>query len=215
MNFLAHLLLGPHEAQQAVGSLLGDFVKGPMGSIELPRPVREGIWLHRQIDGFTDRHELVLRSKARISPQRRRYAGIMVDMFYDHLLARHWQKFSGQTLDDFTEQMYQAVRAQQALLPERAKRVLLRMAQEDWLSSYAQLENMHRALNNMAQRLRPGNTLVGSVHELEADYAGFEADFLEFMPLVISFAKDSLRSENTRPEKVRQGVFFRGAGRQP
>lgn len=207
MNFLAHLLLGPHEAQQAVGSLLGDFVKGPMGSIELPRPVREGIWLHRQVDGFTDRHELVLRSKARISPQRRRYAGIMVDMFYDHLLARHWQKFSRQALDDFTEQMYQAVRAQQALLPERAKRVLLRMAQEDWLSSYAQLDSMHSALNNMSRRLRPGNTLVGSVYELEADYAGFEADFFEFMPQVVGFAKDSLRNKHTLQGEGLQGVL--------
>lgn len=101
MNFLAHLLLGPHEAPQAVGSLLGDFVKGPMDSIALPEGVREGIWLHRQIDGFTDRHELVARSKERVSRQRRRYAGIMVDMFYDHLLARHWQRFSGQPLDEF------------------------------------------------------------------------------------------------------------------
>lgn len=190
MNFLAHLLLGPHEAQQAVGSLLGDFVKGPMDSIALPRPVREGIWLHRQIDAFTDRHELVARSKARVSPERRRYAGIMVDMFYDHLLAAHWPRFSRQSLDAFTEQMYQAVRTQQRYLPERARYVLLRMAQEDWLSSYAELDNMHTALNNMARRLRPGNTLTGSVHELEANYAGFEADFLEFMPQVMQFADD-------------------------
>lgn len=195
MNFLAHLLLGPHDAQRAVGSLLGDFVKGPMDSIALPRAVREGIWLHRQIDGFTDRHALVARSKARVSPQRRRYASIMVDMFYDHLLASHWHRFSGQSLDEFTEQMYRAVRAQQALLPERARHVLLRMAQEDWLSSYAQLENMHTALNNMARRLRPGNTLAGSVHELEENYAGFEADFLEFMPLVIDFASQKHEGE--------------------
>lgn len=189
MNFLAHLLLGPHEAQQAVGSLLGDFVKGPMSSIELPEPVLEGIWLHRQIDGFTDRHELVARSKARVSPQRRRYAGIMVDMFYDHLLARHWQRFSGQSLDEFTGQMYQAVRMQEALLPERARTVLLRMAKEDWLSSYAELANMHTALNNMSRRLRPGNALKGSVCELEQEYENFETDFLAFMPEVIEFAR--------------------------
>ncbi len=191
MNFLAHLLLGPSEPQLALGSLLGDFVKGPLASIELPGQVRQGIWLHRQIDGFTDRHALVERSRERVSPLRRRYAGIMVDMFYDHLLAKNWLRFSEQPLDMFTARMYRALRAQQALMPERARPVLMRMAQEDWLGSYSELASMHLALNNMARRLRPGNALAGSACELERDYEGFEADFLAFMPQVIEFAQDS------------------------
>lgn len=189
MNFLAHLRLGPQDPQLALGGLLGDFVKGPMGSIALPESVRQGIWLHRSIDAFTDRHPLVAQSKARVSSERRRYAGIMVDMFYDHLLARHWQHFAEQPLADFTEQMYQAVLTQQALMPERARTVLVRMATEDWLGSYAELQNLHLALNNMSRRLRPGNRLPGAVHELERDYSGFEADFMEFMPEIIGFAE--------------------------
>lgn len=188
MNFLAHLRLGPDEPQQALGGLLGDFVKGPIASIALPDPVRQGIWLHRSIDAFTDRHPLVARSKARVTGERRRYAGIMVDMFYDHLLAHHWEHFAEQTLAEFTGRMYQAVLTQQELMPERARRVLVRMAQEDWLSSYAELPNLHLALNNMARRLRPGNPLPGAVDELERHYQGFEADFMAFMPEVIDFA---------------------------
>lgn len=189
MNFLAHLRLGPDEPQQALGGLLGDFVKGPVGAIELPDSVRQGIWLHRSIDAFTDRHPLVARSKARVTGERRRYAGIMVDMFYDHLLARHWEQFADESLASFTGRMYQAVLAQQALMPERARRVLVRMAEDDWLSSYAQLPNLHLALNNMSHRLRPGNPLPGAVDELENDYRGFEADFMAFMPEVIDFAE--------------------------
>ena len=189
MNFLAHLRLGPADPQLALGGLLGDFVKGPLDSIALPEAVLQGIWLHRRIDAFTDRHPLVARSKARVTAERRRYAGIMVDMFYDHLLARHWQQFAEQPLADFTAQMYRSVLAQQALMPERARSVLVRMAQQDWLGSYAQLQNMHLALNNMARRLRPGNRLPGAVDELESHYAAFEADFLAFMPQVIGFAE--------------------------
>lgn len=189
MNFLAHLRLGPDEPQQALGGLLGDFVKGPISSIALPDSVRQGIWLHRSIDAFTDRHPLVARSKARVTGERRRYAGIMVDMFYDHLLARHWAQFDDQSLNHFTARMYRAVLTQQALMPERARTTLVRMAEEDWLGSYAELQNLHMALNNMARRLRPGNRLPGSVDELERDYQGFEADFLEFMPEVIEFAE--------------------------
>lgn len=192
MNFLAHLRLGPDEPQQALGGLLGDFVKGPMTSIVLPEPVRQGIWLHRSIDAFTDRHPLVARSKARVTGERRRYAGIMVDMFYDHLLAHHWEQFADQSLDEFTSRMYQVVLAQQALMPTRARAVLVRMAEEDWLGSYAQLQNLHLALNNMARRLRPGNPLPGAVDELEENYQGFEADFLQFMPEVIDFAESQV-----------------------
>ena len=188
MNFLAHLHLGPTDPQMALGGLLGDFVKGSVATMDLPDSVRQGIWLHRRIDAFTDQHPLVLRSKARVSDGRRRYAGIMVDMFYDHLLVRHWRRFADQPLALFTAQMYQAVLDQQALMPERARTVLVRMAREDWLGSYADLQNLHLALNNMARRLRPGNRLPGAVAELETHYPHFEADFLRFMPEVSDFA---------------------------
>ena len=209
MNFLAHLRLGPDEPQQALGGLLGDFVKGPVGAIALPDPVRQGIWLHRSIDAFTDRHPLVARSKARVTSERRRYAGIMVDMFYDHLLARHWTDFADESLARFTRRMYQAVLAQQALMPERARRVLVRMAEDDWLSSYAELPNLHLALNNMSRRLRPGNPLPGAVDELERDYQGFEADFMAFMPQVIDFAEAQVAA--LRASADWQGLLAPGA----
>ena len=189
MNFLAHLRLGPDDPQLALGGLLGDFVKGTVSSMQLPEQVRQGVWLHRRIDAFTDQHPLILQSKRRVSDERRRYAGIMVDMFYDHLLVRHWPLFADQPLERFTARMYQAVLAQQELMPERARAVLVRMAREDWLSSYAHLTNLHSALDNMSRRLRPGNSLPGAVHELERDYPHFEADFLQFMPDVIQFAE--------------------------
>ena len=152
--------------------------------------MRGGIWLHRRIDGFTDSHALVLQSKARISPARRRFAGIMVDMFYDHLLARHWQQFSDQTLADFSQQAYRHLLQQRALIPTNAWPVIRHMSEHDWLTSYAHLPHLHRALDNMAKRLRRVNALPGSAAELEADYAAFEQDFFDFMPQVQAFAAD-------------------------
>lgn len=190
MNFLAHLYLGPREPQHLLGSVLGDFVKGPVGKLELPTHVREGIWLHRQIDAYTDAHPLVHRSKARVSPGRRRFAGIMVDMFYDHLLASHWQRFDEAPLEHFTRSAYADLLINQHLMPEHARLVIGRMASHDWLGSYQRLEILHQALDNMARRLTRQNTLPGGVFELEADYAGFEADFLAFMPQVMAFADD-------------------------
>lgn len=189
MNFLAHVMLSPPNPELVLGGLLGDFVKGPLSAIDLPEQVCHGIWLHRKIDSFTDRHPLFLRSKRRVSNERRRYAGIMVDMFYDHLLARHWEQFHDQSLESFTRQLYRELEGRQELLPVQARTILLRMASEDWLSSYAELPSLHQALDNMSRRrLRPGNRLLGSVAELEDAYIGFEDDFLGFMPQVMDYA---------------------------
>lgn len=188
MNFLAHLFLGPRAPEQALGSLLADFVRGPVSSLELPPGVRQGIWLHRRIDSFTDAHPLVAQSRSRVSPERRRYAGIMIDMFYDHLLARHWNRFADQSIEAFTGHMYPVLRAQRAVIPPDAWRVIDHMTEHDWLGSYARMESLHRALDNIALRLRRTNPLPGSARELEENYAGFEADFLEFMPQVMAFA---------------------------
>lgn len=189
MNFLAHLLLGSQSPEQALGSMLGDFVKGPVHRLELPEPVREGIVLHRRIDSFTDAHPLVLQSKARVSSRRRRFAGILVDMFYDHLLARHWSRFADRQLDDFTRDVYRQLLAQREWMPERAWTVVHYMSEQDWLSSYAELTHLHRAVDNMARRLRRDNPLPGGVAELEAAYEAFEADFLAFMPELQRYAE--------------------------
>jgi acyl carrier protein phosphodiesterase len=190
MNYLAHLFLGPKDPEQALGSLLGDFVRGPVHSLDLPQGVREGIWLHRRIDAFTDAHPLVRRSRERVSAERRRYAGIMIDMFYDHLLAKHWRAFSDQPLEHFTRDIYSLLLEQQAVIPEQAWPVISRMAEQDWLSSYARLTSLHRALDNISLRLKRSNPLPGSAQELELDYAGFEADFMAYMPLAIGYAAD-------------------------
>ena len=189
MNFLAHLYLGPQEPPQALGSMLGDFVKGPVHALQLPQGVKEGVWLHRRIDSFTDAHPFVQRSKRRVSPSRRRFAGIMVDMFYDHLLAVHWDSFNAVPLGDFTRQAYSALLAQREVIPATAWPVISRMAEHDWLGSYAELGNLHMALDNMARRFRRETTMPGAVFELEALYSDFESDFLAFMPEVQRFAE--------------------------
>jgi acyl carrier protein phosphodiesterase len=189
MNFLAHLFLGPQDPQQALGSVLGDFVRGPVAKLELPQGVREGIWLHRRIDSFTDAHPLITVSKTRVSAERRRYAGIMIDMFYDHLLARHWDSFADQSIEEFTRGIYPLLLKQRDVIPANAWPVISRMAEHDWLTRYARLSSLHQALDNIALRLRHSNPLPGSADELERDYAGFEADFLAFMPQVIAFSR--------------------------
>lgn len=89
MNFLAHTVLAGIDEADRIGGLLGDFIKGPLPA-GLPPALASGVALHRAIDGYADRHPAFLASRARISSRRRRVAGVLVDLFYDHLLARDW-----------------------------------------------------------------------------------------------------------------------------
>src|SRR5262245_27623584 len=107
--------------------MMGDFVKGPLAGRYAPAITR-GLILHRSIDTYTDAHALVARSRARISAARRRYAGILVDLFYDHYLARHWSDYAATALDEFTAHVYSTLLTRRELLPERLRAIALSMA---------------------------------------------------------------------------------------
>lgn len=188
MNYLAHLYLSVPTEEAWLGSLLGDFVKGPLDG-RYGEAITRAIALHRRIDVFTDAHPMVLESKSRISAPRRRFAGVMIDMFYDHFLAKNWEEFHDEPLGTFTARVYGILSRHHATLPERLQAVAPRMAQWDWLGSYAEVGSIYTALNRMGQRLRRENRLLNSTDELVENYAEFEADFRAFMPEVAAFAR--------------------------
>ncbi|GAB7126837.1 ACP phosphodiesterase [Silvimonas sp. JCM 19000] len=188
MNYLAHALLGGPSAADKTGALLGDFVKGHLPGA-LPLELARGVALHRSIDAFTDAHPLFARSRERISSARRRYAGIMVDMFYDHLLARHWAELGVGELALFAQSVYGALDEHAAWLPPRLASIAPRMRQFDWLTAYRELSAVRQAIDSMSvHRLSQPNALAGAADELEHAYAGFEADFLAFWPEVCNHA---------------------------
>ena len=190
MNFLAHALLAGDANADRIGGLMGDFVKGllPAG---LPPDLASGVALHRAIDSFADRHPAFIASRARISPLRRRVGGVLVDLFYDHLLARDWASLAPGTLDQFTTLLYSALADYTTLLPDRAQEVAHLMRAHDWLGSYRHVAAVGQAIDRMAvYRLRRANTLGGGIEEFLADPEGFSTDFRQFLPDALAFAAD-------------------------
>jgi acyl carrier protein phosphodiesterase len=188
MNFLAHAFLARDDADLMLGSLMGDFVKGPLDDRYGPA-IKHGLILHRSVDTYTDAHALVARSRARIGPARRRYAGILVDLFYDHYLARNWNEYTNVPLDRFTESVYANLLARSGLLPERLQRIAPHMARTDWLGSYRDTAAVGEALDRIGTRLKRGNGLLGSLEDLVENYAGLEEDFRAFFPDAMQFAQ--------------------------
>lgn len=184
MNYLAHVFLSDHTPEGVVGALLGDFVKGAVGA-PYSAPVREAILLHRAIDRYTDAHASVRASCALVSPERRRFAGIMVDVFYDHFLARHWSRYGAVPLKNFSREVYTILLHHRAGFPERLQRLLPYMIADDWLGSYRELWAIDAALNGIARRFKRfprAQQLMAAVEELEQNYSRFEDHFLAFFP---------------------------------
>jgi acyl carrier protein phosphodiesterase len=190
MNYLAHLHLGGQRPAQLLGSLYGDFVKGPLPGRFTPE-LEASIQLHRSIDSFTDAHPLIKDAVARFPTQRRRYAGIVLDVFFDHCLARDWALYAEQPLDVFTGSFYRILTAE-ADLPERLARIAPHMAAHDWLGSYREFEVLEQVLGGISRRLSRPEGLAGAMQELQALYQPLSADFAEFYPLLQDFAQAAL-----------------------
>ena len=167
---------------------MGDFVKGPLSGHH-GSEITRALALHRRIDTYTDGHLVVRQSRHRVSAARRRFAGVLVDMFYDHFLARHWDEYHDVPLERFTARVYSALHEHHALLPERLRDIAPRMAAADWLGSYRHVEAVGLALDGMSQRLKRGNALRHSSEELLAHYDAFDGDFRTFFPDVVRFAR--------------------------
>jgi acyl carrier protein phosphodiesterase len=186
MNYLAHLHLGGPQPGQLLGSLYGDFVKGPLGGRYAP-PIEAAIQLHRRIDAFTDSHPLVRAACARFPAERRRYAGILLDLFFDHCLACHWGDYADEPLPRFTARVYRVLEGE-AALPGRLALIAPRMAAQDWLGSYREFAVLERVLLNMQRRLSRPEGLEGALVELERLYPLLLEDFRRFYPELMAFA---------------------------
>lgn len=163
-------------------------MKGRLTNEFTPRVTR-GIRLHRRIDAYTDRHPSVLQMKGLMSPGRRRFAGIILDIGFDHFLSCHWQQFSDQALRPFIDSIYQTLGRHESLMPPGLRNIAPRMIEDDWLGCYATLEGTGEILNRVARRFRRKNPLRGSVDEIERNYESLEAGFLRMFPEIIDYAQ--------------------------
>ncbi len=188
MNYLAHLHLGGQRPGQLLGSLYGDFVKGRLQGQYDPE-IEAAIQLHRSIDVFTDRHPLVDVSLSRFSTTRRRYAGIVLDVFFDHCLARDWTLYADRPLALFTSDVYRVLTAE-SQLPERLAKIAPHMVANDWLGSYREFEVLEQVLRGISRRLTRPEELAGAMQELRVLYEPLSEDFKLFYPQLQDFAQN-------------------------
>lgn len=178
MNYLAHFHLAYGDHDLMIGALLGDFVKGPLRGGHI-RPVENGIILHRRIDAFTDRHQLLKHSHQEFEPVFRRYSGIMTDVVFDHFLSKHWEKFHPQPLVDFSEEVFKLLR-NNPVLSAPAQKMADALDRNKLFALYRDWDTVNSALTHIGQRLKGVNPLDTAAHELHRHYTMLEETFFEF-----------------------------------
>ena len=190
VNYLAHAWLARHSDDAILGAILGDFVFGQSGLQDWPPAVRAEIVRHRRIDLYTDAHPAVVVARGLFDDAGlRRYAGIVLDVHFDHCLARHWSRWNDTPLGDFTARVYRVLLARRDALPPRLHAIAPRMAAHDWLGSYVQRGNVDHAVRGIATRLsRNGDKLVACLDVLRVEEARIEAAFEAFFPDLVDAA---------------------------
>ena len=181
MNFLGHLFVSGNRPLVITGNFMADAVKGRDLSHWSPG-LQAGIRMHRRIDSYTDNHPLTLKGRERLRGHCGKYAGVALDLFYDHAIAKHWDRLSDEPLETFARRMYALLQAHSHLMPAATRHMLPYMVKNDWLTSYARVEGIARALKGLSGRVPGGQALLGAEVVLQAHHAAFEEECLQFLP---------------------------------
>ena len=193
MNFLAHIYLSGTDEEVIIGNFVADGFKGK-SYLKEPLGIQKGVLLHRFIDSYTDSHPIVRKSTARLHANYGHYSGVIVDILYDHYLAKNWADYHHQPLADYVQDFYDLLHRQYENLPVRTKRLMPYMIADNWLLSYATVEGISKILSQMNHRTQGRSGMDQAVTELTANYEDFEAEFTEFFADLIAESKTKLNA---------------------
>ncbi|MDA0176285.1 MULTISPECIES: acyl carrier protein phosphodiesterase [Mesoflavibacter] len=191
MNYLAHIYLSGNNKMLTIGNFIADGIRGKKYKT-YPIEVQKGILLHRQIDTFTDAHPTVRQSTKRLHENYGHYSGIIVDILYDHFLAKNWSKYSDVPLEDYAENFYQILTDNIEILPQRILKMMPHLISGNWLLSYATKEGIAKVLDGMNKRTKNRSQMNLATKELDLFYDEFEAEFTSFFEELIAFSEEKL-----------------------
>ena len=191
MNFLAHIHLSGENEFIKIGNFMADGVRGKQYE-NFPQEIQKGILLHRAIDTFTDAHPIFRQSTKRLHSRYHHYAGVIVDMYNNHFLAKNWENHSSENLENYSNRFYQSLLDNHTLLTPKTQNLLPYMMKYNWLVSYQSIPGLDRILSQMDQRTQNQSLMRFAGEELAAHYALFEEEFSLFYKELQLFSENKL-----------------------
>ncbi|EKT3957105.1 acyl carrier protein phosphodiesterase [Flavobacterium psychrophilum] len=188
MNYLAHLFLSGNNDLLKIGNFMADGIRGN-DYLNFPEEVKNGIILHRHIDTFTDAHPMYRKSKHRLHEKYGHYAGVIMDILYDHFLAKNWSHYCDEKLEDYAANFYKSLEDNYNILTEKTQHLLPYMTQRNWLVNYATIAGIEMILFQMDYRTKHRANMQEAVVELQEFYVEFEEEFTLFFEELSAFCK--------------------------
>lgn len=186
MNFLAHLCLADGDTGLMLGGLFGDFVRGRRALQAYPPAIRQGIVLHRYIDKRTDSSAEVKKLRPMFPREFRRYAGIIIDLAFDHELAANWWRYMPGSVERFDLEVRDLLHANSSLVPDRLVLFMRYADRHGLFSGYREKDMTLYALAGLGTRLKRPNPLH-RVAEIWPELAPqFKLSFRQFFPKIQS-----------------------------
>ena len=191
MNFLAHLYLSGNNQNIMIGNFMADAIKGNSYQ-NFEEEIQQGILLHRKIDTFTDQHPIVKQSKRRLNSRYNHFGGIIIDIFYDHFLAKNWTQFSNIPLELYVSEVYLILQKSRKIYPSKLNRLLYFMVLENWLLNYQNTDEIKKVIKIMSHRTKYQSYMELATEDLLLYYEDFEQDFLIFFKDIAEFSQLNL-----------------------
>jgi len=188
-----------------LGNFIADHIKGNKINY-LPSDVIEGIILHRKIDFYTDTHSEVIKSKKRLYNKYHKYSGIIIDIYYDHFLAKNWNKYSNISLNLFTYYSYTILLKNYTLLPKKTKEILPKLIINNWLSSYKNFSGLIKTFDLINKRTKFKIDFNNIIDDLILDYDKYEQEFNTFFPEISNYIEIELNK--LYPKTPKKNIIY-------
>tara|TARA_B110001450_G_scaffold86122_1_gene82084 strand:+ start:942 stop:1529 length:588 start_codon:yes stop_codon:yes gene_type:complete len=195
MNFLAHLYLSQNNTNIMIGNFIADHIRGNNYE-EYSREIQQGVFLHREIDTFTDTHQIVRKSKRRLHERYRHYDGVIIDIFFDYFLAKNWAKFSAIPFDIYTDSINTFFNEIATILPIKSQNFIKYMIEYNILFNYQFQEGIEKVLHGMNHRTKGRSQMNLAIEDLKNLEKEFENDFTLFFSDLQKFTSKKLKNIN-------------------
>jgi acyl carrier protein phosphodiesterase len=193
MNFLAHIYLSGDNDLIKIGNFMADGIRGKQFEV-FSSEIKKGILLHRAIDTYTDSHPIFRQSTKRLHSDYHHYAGVIVDVFYDHFLAKNWHLYCDEKLEEFVDRFYKSLHDNQVALTLKTQNLMPYMIKQNWLVSYRSIDGIKQILTQMDHRTKNESKMRFATNELSEFYFEFENEFATFFKDLISFSNVKLNT---------------------
>lgn len=191
MNFLAHLYLSHGINEVMIGNFIGDYVKGKKYESYSPE-IQKGIILHRKIDAYTDTHIIVKKSTNRFKPCYDRYASVVIDVIYDHYLAKNWNNYSNENLNEYVNKIHSYLLRHYFSLPARVKGFLPFLIKSRRLENYQFLWGIEKSLSIMANHSSLPEKSACAIKVMTEQYEEIQYEFENYFEQLQNMVKEEL-----------------------